>query len=179
MIALVNFVLLAMLAATAARVLFERNLLAAVMLTGMYSLLSAAWFTLQDAVDVAFTEAAVGAGISTVLMLGTLALTQRTEKKPSHGHPVLGLLVCLLTGGALLYASTDMPAWGDPNAPIHTHPIYREYVFDSLEKFDIPNVVTSVLAGYRGYDTLGETTVILTAGIAVILLLRRPREGAR
>jgi len=41
------------------------------------------------------------------------------------------------------------------------------------EEIGVPNMVTAGLADYRGYDTLGETTVIFTAGIAVILLLRR------
>lgn len=172
----INLFLLALLVVTAAAVIRLRSLFAAVMMTGIYSLLSASWFTLQDAVDVAFTEAAVGAGISTVLMLGTLSLTQRNEKVGRGGHPVLGLAVVLLAGSVLVYATFDMPHYGDPSAPIHTHPLYDEYVRGSYEKFHIPNVVTSVLASYRGYDTFGETTVILTAGIAVLLLLSRARE---
>jgi len=69
---------------TALAVVRLRDLFAIVMLFGIYSLLSAAIFVSLDAVDVAFTEAAVGAGISTVLMLGTLALTARKEKPPAH-----------------------------------------------------------------------------------------------
>mgnify|MGYP001231672669 CR=1 FL=1 len=72
-----------MLAATALIVVRLRNLFTVVMLTGIYSLLSATFFTLLDAVDVAFTEAAVGAGVSTVLMLGTLSLVGHQQKK----HP--------------------------------------------------------------------------------------------
>ena len=37
----------------------------------------------------------------------------------------------------------------------------------------MPNLVTAVLASYRGFDTLGEVTVVLTAGIGVLLLLGR------
>ncbi len=172
MMELINVVLLALLVITAFGVVRLRSLFAAVMLFGIYSFLSASIFTLFDAVDVAFTEASVGAGISTVLMLGTLSLTQRTEKR-TEGSPRLALAVVLLTGGALVYATFDMPYYGEAAAPIHEHPIYNEYVNESYEKFHIPNVVTSVLASYRGYDTFGETTVILTAGIAVMLLLSR------
>ncbi len=172
----IDVFLMALLVVAAIAVIRLRSLFAAVMLTSVYSLLSACWFTLQDAVDVAFTEAAVGAGISTVLMLGTLSLTQRNEKGGRGGHPILGLAVVLLTGTALVYATFDMPHYGDPAAPIHTHPIYEEYVHASYDKFHIPNIVTSVLASYRGYDTFGEVTVILTAGIAVLLLLSRARE---
>lgn len=173
----IDIVLLGLLGVTAIAVVRVKNLFAAVMLTGIYSLLSAAIFTTLDAVDVAFTEAAVGAGISTVLMLGVLSLTQSHEKS-SEGYPKLALLVVLLTGSALVYATFDMPYYGDPDAPIHSGPLYQEYAKDAVEKLDIPNVVTSVLASYRGYDTFGETVVVLTAAIAVMMLLARSRLGA-
>ncbi len=101
-----DILLLALLLVTTVAVVRLRNLVAVVMLLGLYSLLMAAVWVVLDAVDVAFTEAAVGAGITTFLMLA------------------------------------------------------------------------AVLASYRGYDTLGETTVIFTAGIAVLVLPggRRRRE---
>ena len=77
----IEFLLLAFLAITALVIARLEYLFAAAMLTGIFSLLSAGLFTLMDAVDVAFTEAAVGAGVSTVLMLGTLSLTTREEKQ--------------------------------------------------------------------------------------------------
>ena len=67
--------------------------------------------------------------------------------------------------------SADMPLVGDPQAPANQHVVPR-YLYESGTEIGIPNVVTSVLASYRGYDTLGETVVIFTAGIAVLLLLR-------
>lgn len=146
-----------------------RNLFAVVMLTGVFSLLSAALLVNLDAVDVAFTEAAVGAGISTVLMLGTLALTTRREKIPAH-TPVLPLIVVLVTGAALIYGTLDMPRFGDPNAPIHLH-VAPKYIEGARTEIGIPNIVTSVLASYRGFDTLGEVMVIFTAGVGVLLLL--------
>ncbi|MDA2912191.1 DUF4040 domain-containing protein, partial [Nitrospiraceae bacterium AH_259_D15_M11_P09] len=74
---LIDICLLGFLAVTAFGILRLRNLFAVAMLAGIYSLLSAGLFVVLDAVDVAFTEAAVGAGITTILMLGTLALTTR------------------------------------------------------------------------------------------------------
>jgi len=162
-------VLLSFLAITALAVARLRDLFAVVMLFGIYSLLSAAIFVTLDAVDVAFTEAAVGAGISTVLMLGTLTLTARTESPPKHGT-LLPLLVVCITGGALVYGTLDMPRFGDPKAPIHQH-VAPHYLEDSPAEIGLPNVVTSVLASYRGYDTLGEVTVIFTAGAGVLMLL--------
>jgi len=170
--------LLTLLALTALIIVRLRSLFAAAMLAGIYSFLGAGWMLLMDAPDVAFTEASVGAGISTVLFLATLALTTR-EEKPQRGRRWLPGIAVLVTGAALIYATFDMPRYGDPGAPIHHH-VAPRYIEDSDDEIGIPNVVTSVLASYRGYDTLGETTVIFTAGVAVLLLLqgsgRRRRE---
>ena len=151
-----------------------RGLWAAVMLTGIYSFLGAAWMLVLDSPDVAFTEATVGAGISTILMLGALALTT-TRAKPATRSPVLPFAVVLLTGGALVYGTLDMPRFGDPEAPIHKYPD-PSYLERTPDDIDVPNVVTAILSSYRGYDTLGETVVIFTACIAVLLLLRPVRK---
>ena len=205
--------MLALLACTAITVARMRDLWAAVMMTGIFSFLGAGWMLVLDAPDVAFTEAAVGAGISTVLMLGTLALTSRTAK-PSQRFPWAALTVVIVTGCTLVYGTLDLPKYGDPNAPIHQYP-NPGYVALEIAKGDhgsdsspaipassrqdashadashadashadashahhepTPNVVTVVLASYRGFDTLGETTVIFTAGIAVLILLRGIRQ---
>ncbi len=165
------FVLMIALAVYIARL---RSLFAAAMLFGIFSLLSAGMLTLMDAVDVAFTEAAVGAGISTVLILGALGLTT-SEEAPPRKHGWTALLVVSATGLMLIYGTLDLPVYGDPNAPIHQH-VAPHYLEDSVDEIGIPNVVTSVLASYRGYDTFGETTVILTAAVGAILLLG-PRTG--
>lgn len=146
-----------------------RDLFTVVMLFGIYSLLSAALFVLLDAVDVALTEAAVGAGIMTILMLGTLALTASGERKHGRHAGVLPIVVVVLTGAALIYGTLDMPLFGDPDAPTRDHVVPR-YIEESPEEIGIPNMVTSVLASYRGYDTLGEVLVIFTAGVGVLIL---------
>jgi len=168
--------ILALLAATAVTVARIRNLWAAVMFTGIYSFLSASWMLILDAPDVAFTEAAVGAGIATVLMLGTLALTGLNEK-PTTKSPFIPLAVVTITGLALVYGTLDMPHFGDPNAPLQLYPDPSFVEKAQPDMHGLPNVVTAVLASYRGYDTLGETAVIFTAGIAVLLILRKPQEA--
>lgn len=174
MIIWVNFSLLTLLCLSAVAILLVRHLFAVAALTGAFSLLAAGLFVALDAVDVAFTEAAVGAGISTVLMLGTLALTSRRERIAPKFSPT-AFVVVLMTGAALIYATSDMPAFGDPKAPglVHVVPTYIE---GSEKDLVIPNIVTSVLASYRGYDTLGEVAVIFTAGIGVMFLLGLRRE---
>ena len=169
-IALVNIFLLAILFVVAVAIARMRSLFAIVMLSGIYSLVSATWYVAVDAVDVAFTEAAVGAGMSTAVLLGAMLLTSRTAK-PEHLFSRIGpMLVCVATGAALIYATVDLPALGDPNSAANTG---VGYTYLEINWYDtgIPNVVTPVLASYRGFDTLGETTVVFTAGLAVALLL--------
>jgi len=154
-----------------------RNLFAAAALFGVFSLLSAAMLVLMDAVDVALTEAAVGAGMSTVLILCALSLTTDEERLPDRA-PIVPLLTAVLTGAVLLYGTLDMPHYGDPEAPIEKH-VAPRYIEDSPREIGIPNVVTSVLASYRGFDTYGETMVIFTAGVGVMLLMGRAKRGTR
>jgi len=155
-----------------------RNLFAVVMLTGIFSLLGAAIYVIMDAVDVAFTEAAVGAGISTVLMVGTLALTTHVEKVTPDASTIASGLLVLLTGGVLIYGTLDMPRYGDPKAPVHQH-VAPRYLKESGKEVGLPNVVTSVLASYRGFDTLGEVFVIFTAAAGVLAILGRSRRPRR
>lgn len=155
----------------------QRNLFGVVLLSGIYSFLMATLLVVLDAVDVAMTEAAVGAGISTVLLFGALYLIGGEEAKPVH-KPWLPLFVVVVTGGMLVYGTLGLPAFSDPEAPIHQH-VAPRYLTEGPEKTGVPNVVTVVLASYRSFDTLGETTVVFTAGIGVIALLRRRRARDR
>ena len=171
---IVDISLLTLLAVTAIAIVVSRVLFVTVMLTGAFSLLSAGLLVTLDAVDVAFTEAAVGAGIATVLLLGTLTMTAKTERRRSKVS-LPSIIVTLLTGALLVYATLDMPAFGDPNAPGLKH-VVPEYITGTETEIGMPNIVTAILASYRGYDTLGETTVIFTAGIGVLLLIGRRRK---
>ncbi len=156
-----------------------KDLFAVVMLAGIYGLLSASFFVTMDAVDVAFTEASVGAGISTLLMLTTITMTGRYEHAARH-KPTLALAVVFVTGSLLIYGTLDMPYFGSAQAPSHLH-VAPHYINDSMQEIGVPNIVTSVLASYRGFDTFGEVAVIFTAGVGVLALLsvaRRPEDDA-
>ncbi len=83
----------------------------------------------------------------------------------------LGLVIVIICGALLLYATQDFPAWGDPSAPVHTH-LSPHFITKGLEETGAPNLVTAVLADYRSYDTMFETVVVFCGGIACILLLR-------
>ena len=165
----VTLFLFVALVSTAIAIVVVSRLFAIVMLSGVFSLLAALLFVVMDAVDVAFTEAAVGAGISTVLMLGTIALTARTEKASTRFSPI-PFVVTVLVGAMLIYGTLDMPNFGDPDSPVQTG-VGADFISRSPSDIDIPNVVTSVLSSYRGFDTLGEVAVVFTAGLGVVLLL--------
>ena len=152
----------------------SRNLFGVIVLSGLYSFLMASVMVAMDAVDVAMTEASVGAGISTVLLLGALYLCRSEEAHPVRA-PWLPLAVSLAVGGMLVYGTLGLPEFSDPAAPIHTH-VAPRYLNEMKQEVDVPNAVTAVLASYRGYDTLGETTVVFTAGAGVVALLRRRRD---
>ncbi len=172
----IDIVLLTFLAIIALAITRIRHLFVTVILTGMFSLLSACLLVTMDAVDVAFTEAAVGAGISTLLFLSVLALTS-TEELPGNSRvSCIAMFLVTITGAILIYGTLDIPRFGDTSAPVHNH-IAERFINESLQETGVPNMVTSVLASYRGYDTLGETTVILTAGIGVLMLLGRGKRN--
>jgi len=84
--------------------------------------------------------------------------------------------VITIFGTLLVVSAVDFKPWGDPLQPASVH-VSPRYIERTLEETGVPNVVTSVLADYRGYDTLFETSVIFTAGIVVIILLRRQTDG--
>ncbi len=89
----------------------------------------------------------------------------------------LGLLAVVITGGLLLYAVDDFPDWGDPQSPASESRISRHYIQQTYAETSVPNMVTAVLADYRGYDTMFETVVIFVAGIAILALLRKQPES--
>lgn len=169
--------LLVLLAAVTVAIVFQRSLFAVVILAGIYSFLMATAMIVLDAVDVAMTEAAVGAGISTVVFLATLHLT-RAREYPRPRSVMLPTFVAGVVGAALIAGTFDLPRFGGGDEPIHNY-VAPHYLTKSKGETGIPNVVTSVLADYRSFDTLGEVTVIFTAGIGVIVLLRgrRRRRG--
>ena len=161
--------LFGLLAATTIGVVRVRSLFAVAILTGIYSFLMASLLIALDAVDVAMTEASVGAGVSTVILLATLHLTKTTESA-STKHSLIALVLVLIVGGALVFGTLSLPPFGAADSIIQQH-VAPRYLAESIRETGVPNVVTSVLADYRGYDTLGETVVIFTAGIGVMLLL--------
>ena len=180
---MIDMFLLSLLVFIAVMILRTGKLIAVIVMSGGYSLTSAAIFVNLDAVDVAFTEAAVGAGISSVLFLAAMSFLPAEEKACSKGQSrslqtLIASIVCVIAGALLIFAALDLPAFGDPNAPAQLH-VAPRYLEESGTLLHIPNVVTTVLASYRGFDTLGEVAVIFTAAVATLLILRGRRGRSK
>jgi multicomponent Na+:H+ antiporter subunit B len=172
----IDLLLFVILVVTAVLALVSRDLIAAVAVLAAYSLFAALLFAGMGAVDVAFVEAVLGAGVVGLLFIGAVRLTDRRSDEAEHGPRrwiVLGVVGAFTA--LMLYARVDLPARGDPPAPapLRVAPTYLER---SLADTRTPNVVTAVLADYRSHDTLGETLVIFTAALACLLILRRKDE---
>jgi multicomponent Na+:H+ antiporter subunit B len=171
--ALLAFVLLSALATV-----FLRDVLAAIIAFAAYSLgLAVLWVVLR-APDVALTEAAIGAGVTTVLFLLTLTKTVRPAVEGSTfkrvNWPAAAIVVVF--AGALLWTVPAIPAIGSPEAPAWAYAdVTQFYLENAYEQTGVENVVTAVLAAYRGFDTLGEAVVVFAAGAAVLVALKVER----
>jgi multicomponent Na+:H+ antiporter subunit B len=162
--------LLAFLVLTAAGAIRAKDLISAVFILGTYSFTLALVWALLGAVDVAFVEAVVGAGLATVFFLLTLSTASEKDTQIRRSAiPWTALIGLPIVALLLLYGAADLPAFGDPGSPASTYvsPIYLE---GSVEQTNTPNVVTAILMDYRSLDTLIETVVIFTAGIACALI---------
>ena len=168
---IINAFLVSFMLVIALFIVNTRKVIFTILLAGTYSLVAALMFVSLDAVDVAFTEASVGAGISTILFLAALSFLPKEEVQESFNkNDIFALSICLLIGWLLIWASYDLPMVGNENNPVHQH-LVSDFIEGSKNHIGIPNVVTAILASYRGYDTFGETIVIYTAGLAVFILL--------
>jgi multicomponent Na+:H+ antiporter subunit B len=165
-----NVALLLMLVIVGFAIARMRSLLASILLLGIYSLVSAAWLLVMDAADVAFTEAVVGAGISTIVLLGAILLVRAGPVRHNWRMTIAPALLVVGVGGLLIYAVSGLPEFGDPASPANAH-VGRSYMIDTPKEIGVPNMVTAVLSSYRGFDTLGETVVVFAAGIGVALML--------
>ena len=168
--------LLALLMITAAGAILVKDLLSAAFILGTYSFFMALVWAWLGAVDLAFVEAVVGAGLATVLFLLTLFQTDPEDHHIRRTRPPLAAMVGLpALGLLLLYVANDLPEFGDAASPasVHVSPTFLE---NSMKDTRTPNVVTAIIMDYRSFDTLIETVVIFTAGIACASLLRRTRS---
>ncbi|AXG10439.1 DUF4040 domain-containing protein [Haloplanus rubicundus] len=150
-----------------------RDVVGSIVAFAGYSFGVAVLWALLRAPDVALTEAAVGAGITTVLFLLTIARTSVSRSERFEGISLrsgLAVVAIVVTVGATVPA---LPPVGAAGTPVLAGDVSQYYLTNAYDQTGVTNVVTAVLVGYRGFDTLGEVAVVFAAGIAMLLVLRR------
>jgi multicomponent Na+:H+ antiporter subunit B len=173
-ITIVEVALLAFALGCALGAALLEDTLAAVMAFAAYSLgVSVLWLVLQ-APDVGLTEAAVGAGIMTILFLLALSNTVSPDAERLF-EPIRWRTVALVGGFVLLIGATvpALPAIGDPNSAVVGGEVTQYYLENAYKQTEVKNAVTAVLAAYRGFDTLGEGVVVFSAVVVTLSVLRR------
>jgi len=186
MIEYLEILLSVLLAATAVALVFTRDLFGVTVLLSVYSGLIGVVLSLLGAVDVAFTEAVVGAGLSTGLLLAMLRYLRAdvhwasSQAMPPRTRPTARNLLAAATAAAvgvvLIYAVHALPEFGNPNSPAHQR-VAKQYLERAVPDAKTPNAVTAVLADYRSFDTLIETSVVLTGAVACVLILRKAKSS--
>lgn len=151
-----------------------KDVLAAIIVFGAYSLGMAINYVLLLAPDVGMTEAAVSVGITTIFLLVTVAKTLHPDHEEileSINFKVLGIALLFLL--VLITNLTHIPELGSSDTNSINNPVTQHYFDNTYDDTGVTNMVTAVLAGYRGFDTFGEAIVVFSAGVAILLILRR------
>jgi len=166
------FVMLALVLASALATAVLRDVLGSIIAFAAYSLgISIIWVFLR-APDVGLTEAAVGAGVTTVLFLLTITKTVRPPgEKILEPVDWTGVVVAVLLVGVLVSTLGALPPVGSAETPVATSEVTDYYLDNAYEEAEVKNAVTAVLASYRGFDTLGEAVVVFAAGIGLLVVL--------
>lgn len=173
MVEVINAVLILFVLASAVAAVFVTELISAVFILGGYSFFIAILWGLLNAADVSFTEAVVGAGASTIFMILALFQTSHHTKKPLlNFRPRSAMALTGILAAMFIWGSVDLPRFGDL-ASVPSVYLSPFYLLNTLTHADTPNAVTTVVTDYRGFDTLIETAVIFTAGIACLLIMRK------
>jgi multicomponent Na+:H+ antiporter subunit B len=174
MIGVLSVVLLVFVVGCALATAFLRDVLGSIIAFGAYSLGIAIIWVFLRAPDVGLTEAAVGAGVVTVLFLVTIAKTARPSDERSFervDYRAAGVAIALVA--VLSTTLFALPAVGAADSAVVTDDVTRYYLANAYDETGVKNAVTAVLAAYRGFDTLGEAAVVYGAGISLLLVLNK------
>ncbi|MEF8813623.1 MAG: DUF4040 domain-containing protein [Halovenus sp.] len=174
MISAFEAVLFLFVLVTALATALLRDILAVIIVAAAYSLGMALFYAFLLAPDVAMTEAAIGAGVTTLLLLLTVTRTVRADPEKLFERPnVPAVLVCAAFFIVLLVTITEFPVVGDPGIAWDNPAVTQYYLESAYKDTGVENAVTAVLAGYRGFDTFGEATVVFLAGASSLLVLKQ------
>ncbi|HJK87045.1 MAG TPA: DUF4040 domain-containing protein [Candidatus Megaira endosymbiont of Nemacystus decipiens] len=154
------------------KIVSSKNLLESIILMSAFSLLIGVCYLLMDAPDVTMTEVALGSALSNCVMLNVINITEDKCFYAKKRRVCLSILLCSIFVVLLSAICFDLPEFGSQYAPLHAN-VTQYYVDNIYNEIQIPSMVAAILGSYRGFDTLGETLVVLIAGLAVFILSSR------
>jgi len=160
---------------TCIRLMLSKSLIESVIVMSVFSLFIGICYLFMDAPDVAMTETALGACLSTCVLINIIKIVGDDIGKPKKIKIIMSAILCIIFIACLSWASLDLPEFGADNSPLQEH-LTGYYLENTKNDIAIPSMVAAILASYRGYDTLGETTVILIAGLAVLVIISRRKK---
>jgi multicomponent Na+:H+ antiporter subunit B len=151
-------------------ILFSNDFSLIIPMLALFSLIIAVIYLIVRAPDVAITETAVGSCVSTILLL--IAYKKTNPAQDDHNINLIHIipLVIILLGA--IYLILALPTFGSGANPIHHH-VSNYYLANTKIDTGINSVVSAILASYRGYDTMGETIVIMLAAVGVLNILKK------
>jgi multicomponent Na+:H+ antiporter subunit B len=154
------------------QIIRSNNLLTLAVLMSFFSLLLGACYLVMDAPDVTMTEVALGSALSSCVILNMIKNTGDQCKKPSIVRIIWAVILCSFFVVILSFVCLELPIFGSIDTPLHSGSA-SYYISNNAADIGIPSFVAAILASYRGFDTLGETSVILIAGLAVVFITSR------
>lgn len=175
------------LVGTALAVFFTKKNLTAIIIFTAYSLIMSLIWIIIKSPDLAITEAAVGAGITSLLFYVTLSsvdelkefehmgFEKREDKKNSKTFNIIGIGITVIIVALLLVNVSFLPPYGDIHNP-SVNEVFNRYVESGVEETGAINLVAAVILDYRAFDTFGEAVMIFTALITVMMLLKKDKE---
>lgn len=162
---------------TCFRLIISRNLIESIIILSVFSLFIGLCYLFMDAPDVAMTETALGACLSTCVLLNVAKIVGEDSGKLNKLNTLFAIILCSFFVVTLTCIRLDLPSFGTQNSELQTH-LTKYYLENTRTDIAIPSYVAAILASYRGYDTLGETIVILIAGLAVLVIVSRKKTNA-
>lgn len=160
---------------TCIKLITSKNLVESIIIMSVFSLFIGICYLFMDAPDVAMTETALGACLSTCVLLNLTKIVGEDVGTTRKSKIIFASILCSTFIICLSWAALDLPTFGSGDSPLQNH-LTKYYIENTHQDIAIPSIVAAILASYRGFDTLGETVVILIAGLAVVVIVSRRKH---
>lgn len=160
---------------TCIKLITSKNLVESIIIMSVFSLFIGICYLFMDAPDVSMTETALGACLSTCVLLNLTKIVGEDVGTTRKSKIIFASILCSTFIICLSWAALDLPTFGSGDSPLQNH-LTKYYIENTHQDIAIPSIVAAILASYRGFDTLGETVVILIAGLAVVVIVSRRKH---